>query len=234
MKDTEKLRIQILITKNVCMCICTCVCEHICCTQRLFGCSGSTGACRRRCAGWCSGFTGCCGSSSIFGGSGGASLIRGGGASLWHRGALLCSCLRRGWKTENTGDDRWREAGQTERCQQQRSQRINQKPPSTNEMLSALKWVREQLLHVRLLSSAQANVQWLHWEIQVKDFAPMSVNVSPSRPFKIAYFIQQHVSTPAPCVMLRSTYSWAILQQAGLAELSQPAPLGAGRLNKGC
>ncbi len=37
-----------------------------------------------------------------------------------------------------------------------------------------------------------------------------------------------------PRMMPRSTYSWAILQQAAYTELSHPAPLGSETLNKGC
>lgn len=66
-------------------------------TWRLSGCVG--GSCASRCSCAHCGFTGCCGSGSIFGGGGGACLIRGGSAGLWHRGALLCGGLR---NTSNT------------------------------------------------------------------------------------------------------------------------------------
>lgn len=65
----------------------------VCHTQRLFGCSGGSGASRRCGAHWCTGFTGCCGSSPIFGGSSGACLI--GRAGLWHKRTLLCGRLDR-------------------------------------------------------------------------------------------------------------------------------------------
>lgn len=196
MKDTYKLHIQILITKNVCMRVC--VCEHICCTQRLFGCSGSTGASRRRWAGWRSSFTGCCGSSSIFGGSGGAGLIWGGGASLWHKGALLCSCLRRGRKCKHM---RWQvKRGRTDGTVSAAVKATNKSQTFINKLNAVRAKVGQRTTFACAAAVISSGKCWLHWEIQVKDFAPMSVTcrLSPNRSFKIAHFIQQHVSTPNP------------------------------------